>query len=602
MKPLLKSITITNFRSIMGEVTIPLDAPVVLIYGQNGSGKTSILSAIELGVTGQIPSFKRVDPEYVSHLVHKEATEGRIVVAVDRLNGASRLSDLVISGSKVMGSPLFSGDQAHFYSERCYLAQATLSRLLEIYEYEDTHQRNSPLTKFVKELLGLNYLDALLEGLHVAGDIRRLRKPLPLYSKAREKIPELQDSIKNDTAERDQIESQIKAISDQLLQKLEELGIQAHAKTSESELIRILESHPNEKERRRLAQFRLRITATRDEWRTIPFAVNRVLLKKTEKETSDAHATLKAWKLSDGKALEDLLAQLSEFFPNLPSPNITGPAKARASALDLVSAELSRCAAVLAKDSEDAAIIPTLDQKIVKARENLVALDDQIAKHSINSGALAELLAAVLQHIDSDDCPVCGRNFREISDEPLDSHVSKQLSELSENAGRLQALVRERFIASRKVAETVWQRKEAVARRMKETAREKLKVQISRLEHSQRALTDIAQPVSTGEQMILATAGASRRMNDLRSRSQRESTIRTSVVQIAKDLRLEPVGDTESVDAAFERLEAGISKRESTLRASQSTLKDALAEVRDRQTLMARPPRSQTQFRRRKCK
>ena len=49
MTPFLKSITVTNFRSIKGSVTVPLDAPVVLIHGQNGTGKTSLLSAIELG-------------------------------------------------------------------------------------------------------------------------------------------------------------------------------------------------------------------------------------------------------------------------------------------------------------------------------------------------------------------------------------------------------------------------------------------------------------------------------------------------------------------------------------------------------------------------
>ena len=46
MTLLLKSITVTNFRSIKGSVTVPLDAPVVLIHGQNGAGKTSILARL----------------------------------------------------------------------------------------------------------------------------------------------------------------------------------------------------------------------------------------------------------------------------------------------------------------------------------------------------------------------------------------------------------------------------------------------------------------------------------------------------------------------------------------------------------------------------
>jgi exonuclease SbcC len=80
---MLKSITVTNFRSIKGSTTFPLDAPVVLIHGHNGTGKTSLLSAIELGLTGHIPSLNRLDSDYVSHLVHKDANEARVVISAD---------------------------------------------------------------------------------------------------------------------------------------------------------------------------------------------------------------------------------------------------------------------------------------------------------------------------------------------------------------------------------------------------------------------------------------------------------------------------------------------------------------------------------------
>lgn len=84
MTPRLKSVTITDFRSVRGTVTVPLDSPVVLIHGQNGTGKTSLLAAIELGLTGQVASLARLDPTFGSHLVHKEALEGRVSVTVER--------------------------------------------------------------------------------------------------------------------------------------------------------------------------------------------------------------------------------------------------------------------------------------------------------------------------------------------------------------------------------------------------------------------------------------------------------------------------------------------------------------------------------------
>ena len=45
----LQELEVTNFRSIKGLVHAPLDAKVVLIHGENGSGKTSLLAAIQDG-------------------------------------------------------------------------------------------------------------------------------------------------------------------------------------------------------------------------------------------------------------------------------------------------------------------------------------------------------------------------------------------------------------------------------------------------------------------------------------------------------------------------------------------------------------------------
>ena len=84
---------------------------------------------------------------------------------------------------------------------RCDPGRAALvpAGVLEIYEEKDTRKSDSPLTKFVKDLLGLDHLDALIEGVHDAGDVRRLRGSLPAYWEVREIIPRLQNEIRTDT-------------------------------------------------------------------------------------------------------------------------------------------------------------------------------------------------------------------------------------------------------------------------------------------------------------------------------------------------------------------------------------------------------------------
>jgi exonuclease SbcC len=312
MTPFLRSITVTNFRSIKGSVTVPLDAPVVLIHGQNGTGKTSLLSAIELDLTAQLPSLARLDRDYLAHLVHKEAKEGRVTATVDGLNACSRSTEIVVGQSSVSGDAVLSREQVHFYSERCYLAQASLGRLLEIYEDKDTRKSDSPLTKFVKDLLGLDHLDALIEGLHDAGNVRRLRESVPLYWDARETIPTLEKDINRDSAVQLRLDGEIKAATDRVLNKLTALSASSVPTPPDAELTRIFEGRPEEPELQRLARLRRDIIATRDQWQSIRSPVDSADRDGAERASTEANTVLEPWRSSTAARLRvSLLA-----FPN----------------------------------------------------------------------------------------------------------------------------------------------------------------------------------------------------------------------------------------------------------------------------------------------
>ena len=193
MNPSLSSVSISNFRSIRGTITIPLNAPVILVHGPNGAGKTSVLSAIELALTGEILAMQGADPNYLEHLVHRGAEYSRIILDGAGLSvSPTSRHENVIRAEGIDGGALLSGDVGRFFSERCYLAQASLGQLLEIYQNASPREE-SALTRFVKELLRLDVLDALIDGLYPAADVRNARRLAPAYADAETRIQHIEN-------------------------------------------------------------------------------------------------------------------------------------------------------------------------------------------------------------------------------------------------------------------------------------------------------------------------------------------------------------------------------------------------------------------------
>jgi len=55
----IKNISIKNFRGIGKKLDLDIDADIVIIYGMNGTGKTSIIDAIEWTITGEVERLWR---------------------------------------------------------------------------------------------------------------------------------------------------------------------------------------------------------------------------------------------------------------------------------------------------------------------------------------------------------------------------------------------------------------------------------------------------------------------------------------------------------------------------------------------------------------
>ena len=171
---LLKSLDIKNFRSIRGHVHAPLDAKVVVVHGENGAGKTSLLSAVELALTGRVQFLESVDPGYEKQLLHRSATEGSVLLKT--LAGTSEQSfRAMLNAAGAQSITALDAQRAAFFRERVFLPQLLLGQLLQIYQ-DAGSDAASPLAQFVGRLFGLDQLDAIEAGLKPFADVRNVRK------------------------------------------------------------------------------------------------------------------------------------------------------------------------------------------------------------------------------------------------------------------------------------------------------------------------------------------------------------------------------------------------------------------------------------------
>jgi DNA repair exonuclease SbcCD ATPase subunit len=82
----IESLTVSNFRGITRQQTFPLDADIVVIWGLNGTGKTSLLDAIQWLFVGEVPRLKELALKPTEDYVSSQYATGLPYVSA-RLRG-----------------------------------------------------------------------------------------------------------------------------------------------------------------------------------------------------------------------------------------------------------------------------------------------------------------------------------------------------------------------------------------------------------------------------------------------------------------------------------------------------------------------------------
>lgn len=569
----LTSLAVRDFRSIRGSISVSLDAQAVLIHGPNGTGKTSLLSAIELGLTGSVASLARFDPDhYLAHLPHKlGAGPAQISVAAGSRNGDARAD-----GKAIAGKPLLDSEEARFYVERCYLAQATLGRLLEIYEHQDNRRTDSPLTRFVKEMLGLEALDALIDGLHAAGNVTRFRTVAPNFWEARDESSALNQAVKN---AQDAVTAAI-AQQDEAAGVVRELA--ARSLTS-GELIeptslrRALEQRKGEETARlaELAAIRRDVEAAGSQVAAAVQADGHGVQASAEAHSAEVRQQLSQWQDGPGAVLAELLSAIQTVFPDIPAAS-SDPAAAHEAALRLVNSARDRNGKLLAADSTTAKLLEETKVALIQGQGRLATIDRELIGAGGANRELAEALGSISAHIEDEHCPVCGRDFSDMDEGPLAAHVSAEIARLVTAAGRVEALVKDRTTTASAVAKAERQKSDLEAQLLEDDRRDTLKLEHTRLSEWLISLEPLQADAQTGSRLIRETTQAAEQLSLLSNRSASLAGLRAQLEGYAIRLGEAPSEYDMPLRGALEALSSAITTAESDRLASIATLDRAM--------------------------
>lgn len=570
----LKSLYVKDFRSIDGEVNISLDAPIVLIHGPNGAGKTSLLSAIELALTGSVPSLSRAEPDYLTYLPHKDRPFGEVRLEVEADDGTLRFSDLRVTTSAVTGSPLLTDLEASFFNERSYLAQSTLGRLLEIYQHADK-KADSPLTRFVKELLGLDRMEALIGGLHTAGNIARLKGPVPAYGEIRDQIPLDDDEARALTSQADEAATVISTQENDLRQRVASID-PALLNVDHAELIRHLTATSEEADFTALVRARREIEVSKASWTSIVSSGQDGRDNSAiEAANQSARSAFEQWNFEQGQTVEALLGRAAGFFADISTSSESSLVDRARVLSERIATDLKRVEGVLAAHEMALQRRDDLVRQLSEARTRLERLDQEASAASTANEAFARTLSDLTSHIEGDICPVCDRDFAEVSVTPLSAHVGAKVATMIEQAGRLQSLLQSRTGTQAEVARLDREMQAAASGLVSETELSALKTRAANLTEVERQMAGLKLQLEEGDRRRHQASRSAQALVALQNADQSAIVLRNNIEDLARRMGL--VFDTAApTEQLLQDLTTTIDQRERTLTERQIARQSAV--------------------------
>nr|WP_258571363.1 AAA family ATPase [Flavimaribacter sediminis] len=553
----MHSIDLENFRSIRGHVHAPLDAKVVLVHGENGAGKTSLLSAIELALTGQIDALRRADPNYEMQLLHKRKTNGYAEINVSLDHDLARyradLTEQTISFEERLPVEL-----TEFFVERAYLPQSLLGQLLQIYQ-EAGSDVDSPLARFVSNLLGLDRLDALEIGLSPLQDLRNVRRVINRWSIVENEISRLKTIIQDQFRTKEPIAEDLAAKRSNLVAIYAALEVEHDEKLPE-------EAAPTPDEIRiedenRLAkvtdELRLLASIRRDISDSLDSDTHDIEVKLAE-HVENTEEALRIWREAHEDIASDVRLRVEAIFPNVDFA--TDLVAFRNEAKRLLSAEQNQLNNRVQRARQEAKQLTDAREQLEVANAQLRTIDKEVSAIASNAGALSTIFAEISNFIVDDNCPVCGRDYAELEEGSLREHVHNRALALSSSAERLILLGRSRNDHKDSIDRLVQTIDGLESSQVHMEVLARMDRRAGAITLTLRLLEEVGPRLEDGQQLIEANVAAQRALANVRLRSSRRLAIRENLNDLARSAEISYEGQSDTIEALASRIELTLTK------------------------------------------
>lgn len=422
-------------------------------------------------------------------------------------------------------------------------------------------------------MLHLDALDALVDGLDHAFNVTRIRKLAPVYKQLEEARNLLDQQLERERSSaetaREATTQRISRINE-LLAVLDPTAVPVGAGFDVAALrARVGNRDRDQAELASVTQQESEVSLLLSRLEQTSAASPDAEIAALERDAATVGSEYETWLNGPGAQITQALDVLREFHSELSPLDGASIEDQVRDALRWCVVETDRCQRLLDQHG-------TANQQLTGARTTIQRATTRIGEinEALEAGAkdartLSAALAGIAPHVEGDICPVCNRDYAELDNGSLTSHIAATIAKLTSEAGRLQALSTERASESERL--TTARRDEATAERL--VLQPEALVDLRRRQSAIALISSRLEPLkgdaADGQSLFLRLNGARRSLATTRQARLQSASLLPDINDAVERATGQPTTNFSSLREALEAATGALSSR---IRAVQATL------------------------------